>query len=825
MRLLYVHSGTDLYGASKALARMVAAEIASGNSVCVVVPGLGPLNSVLEQVGAEVVVHFDLLRVSRHRGGVAGLLFKLLTTGNSSTRRLVATIRRFKPDVVHSNTATVLSGAFAASAARIPHVWHVREFFNDNPFLWKAYRRIILRLSEKVICTSKGVAAQFSSSTTNHHVHVLYDAIPTSEYSSPSETEVCDFKARLGIPTGALIASVIGRIHDRKGQETFVKAAALLSEQFPLAHFLIVGSAFPGNDHHHHRLMQLVKELGLDQKIIFTGEIERISLVYAATDVLVMPSTFPEAFGLVVLEAMAFGKPTISSELGGPVEIIIPEVTGLLFPPNDTAHLAEAMKRLFLDRDFAQRLGAAGKQRFLSTFDTASFLQNLNNVYSGLLKTQVDKTKCDPSLPETGTGPTSWRPSSSPFSLRVAFIHSGADLYGASRSLLRLVQCCQNDGMTVLVVLPSTGPLVARLEALGATVKVQTDLTIIARGLNHTVSGLLSWPFTFMFGSIRLSKTLSDFRADIVHSNTATILSGAVAARIARIPHIWHIREIFSEFPRGWLIYRRIIDHFSSRIVCVSRAVFEQFADCPASSKAIVIYNGLLPPEYDSPTDDDARAFRAGLSIPLDAKLVGIVGRIKLQRKGHDVFVKAAARVAKRFPEVLFLIVGKVFPGLEAHHSELLALIESLGIRDRVIFAGELADTRIVYKSVDMLVMPSALPEPFGLVLIEAMSFARPAVCTTNGGGREIVVHGETGYMVQPNDHESLAEAMERILEDDSLARTLGEQGRLRFVRYFRFELSFEVLKSVYESACNERTNHSGTVVLEPSGWRISNHG
>jgi len=110
-------------------------------------------------------------------------------------------------------------------------------------------------------------------------------------------------------------------------------------------------------------------------------------------------------------------------------------------------------------------------------------------------------------------------------------------------------------------------------------------------------------------------------------------------------------------------------------------------------------------------------------------------------------------------------------------------------------------------------------------VLIEAMSFARPAVCTTNGGGREIVVHGETGYMVQPNDHESLAEAMERILEDDSLARTLGEQGRLRFVRYFRFELSFEVLKSVYESACNERTNHSGTVVLEPSGWRISNHG
>jgi glycosyltransferase involved in cell wall biosynthesis len=825
MRLLYVHSGTDLYGASKALARMVAAEIAIGNSVCVVVPGLGPLNSLLEQSGAQVVVHSDLLRISHHRGGVAGLLFKLLTSGNSSTRRLVATIRRFKPDVVHSNTATVLSGAFAARAARIPHVWHIREFFSDNPFLWKIYRQIILRLSREVICTSKGVATQFSAAAANPHVHVLYDAIPASEYSIPLETEVHDFKARFGIPPGSLIASVVGRIHDRKGQETFVKAAALLTKQFPHAHFLIVGSAFPGNDHHFRRLMRLVKELGLDQKVIFTGEVERVSLVYAATDVLVMPSTFPEAFGLVVLEAMAFGKPTISSELGGPVEIIIPEVTGLLSPPNDPACLAAAMKRLFLDRDFAQRLGAAGRQRFLSMFDTGSFLQRLNHVYHELLTTQVDQTTIDPSLPELEKGTASWRPCSSPLSLRVAFVHSGADLYGASRSLLRLVECCQNDGMTVLVVLPSTGSLVARLQALGATVEVQTDLTIIARGLNYKLSGLLAWPFTFIFGSLRLARRLSEFRADLVHSNTATILSGAVAARIARIPHIWHIREIFSEFPRGWLIYRRFIDHFSSRIVCVSHAVFEQFADCPASSKAIVVYNGLLPPEYDPPTDDDAKAFRANLGIPRGAKLVGIVGRIKLQRKGHDVFVKAAARVAKRFPEVLFLIVGRVFPGLEAHHAELLALIQSLGIRDRVIFAGELADTRIVYKSVDMLVMPSALPEPFGLVLIEAMSFARPVVCTTNGGGREIVVHGECGYMVEPNDHESLAEAIERILEDDSLARSLGEQGRRRFLRHFRFELSFEVLKSVYESACNERINHSGSVVLEPRGWRMSNHG
>src|SRR5580692_3702092 len=158
--------------------------------------------------------------------------------------------------------------------------------------------------------------------------------------------------------------------------------------------------------------------------------------------------------------------------------------------------------------------------------------------------------------------------------MHIAFVHSGADLYGASRALLRLAAALIERGRRVTVILPYDGDLRPALERCGATVLLHSSMTILTRqSASGSIRHLLLFPFSF-FELVRLFRRL---RPDVVHSNTAVILSAAPAAWILGIPHICHIREFFAEFPILWKFYRSYLAWFSTAIVCVSHAVAAQF--------------------------------------------------------------------------------------------------------------------------------------------------------------------------------------------------------------------------------------------------------
>ena len=402
---------------------------------------------------------------------------------------------------------------------------------------------------------------------------------------------------------------------------------------------------------------------------------------------------------------------------------------------------------------------------------------------------------------------------------RVLYIHNSADTYGASRSLLRLVTTLDRSQFEPIVVLPDEGELSRQLRRFDARVLIHPQLTVISRYLKSPAElARLVWsvPQSIWF----LLRTIRRERIDLVHTNVGVLPTPAAAAWLAGVPHVWHIREFFSEFANLWRPYRLWILVTSRRVVAVSHAAAAQFS---GSRKVRVIYNGfLLAPARPSASESGAgsrrpvvfvdrlqeeevapdlavlgETFRRQYALGHDL-VVGCVGRIKFQRKGQDVFIRALGQLKRRGVAVRGLIVGAPFAANEAQWEAVHALIASEGLEKEIVLTGELKEVRPAYAAMDICVLPSALPEPFGGVVMEAMCMQLPMIATNIGGTPEQVQDGVTGFLVPPNDPGALAERIEELANHPKLRRQLGAAGVERIRNCFSLEETTDEIEALY---------------------------
>lgn len=388
--------------------------------------------------------------------------------------------------------------------------------------------------------------------------------------------------------------------------------------------------------------------------------------------------------------------------------------------------------------------------------------------------------------------------------MRVLFVHSGSDLYGASRSLLRLSSRLVDDGHNVCVVLPGEGPLGVELNRTGAQVVIHRRLPVVTRDVGIGLAAALQLAGSIPVSMVQLYRLARTFGAEVIHTNTALILSPGPVARLLGVPHVWHVREVFAEFQRLWQWYQRFMVAFADRIVCVSAAVAGQFSSPGAKGKVVVLHNGFPASEFSDVESDRIESFRKRFALG-ERPVVSVIGRIKLARKGQDVLVRAIARLPERHHPARFLCVGSPFPGNEAHQRKLVDLAEQLGVSDHLTITGDVDDVHAAYASSDVVVLPSALPEPFGGVVVEAMALGIPVIGTAIGGTTEQILDGQTGYLVPPNDPAALADRLTMLLDDQELRRTMGEKGRSRFLSEFEFEPFYRTMLSIYETALSDR--------------------
>jgi glycosyltransferase involved in cell wall biosynthesis len=379
---------------------------------------------------------------------------------------------------------------------------------------------------------------------------------------------------------------------------------------------------------------------------------------------------------------------------------------------------------------------------------------------------------------------------------RILYVHNSADLYGASRSLIRLLGSLDRAHFVPVVVLPEDGPLRLRLAELGVEVVLHAGLTVITRSLLHSPR-LFLLPVGFLRSVRFLKRFIRQQNIALVHTNTGVIVSPALAAHFAGVPHIWHVRDWFQEFRYFWKPYARYLCRYSSHVLAVSEAVAAQFGD---RRNVQVLHNGFNLEEFRVPRADWAREFRERWQLGEEV-VVGTVGRIKLVRKGQEVLVRAAAWLAQRGVLPLWLIVGAPFPGNEQHLHELTRLIRESGLSSRVILTGELADPRPAYAAMDVFVLPSVQPEPFGGVVMEAMGMGVPVVATRIGGSLDQVAEGETGYLVPPGDATALAERLELLIGNRALRDQLARNGPERIARHFALPDMVARVEALYRGA------------------------
>ncbi|MCZ2356618.1 MAG: glycosyltransferase family 4 protein [Bacteroidia bacterium] len=379
----------------------------------------------------------------------------------------------------------------------------------------------------------------------------------------------------------------------------------------------------------------------------------------------------------------------------------------------------------------------------------------------------------------------------------IVFLHQGSEWYGSDKMLAALVVGLDKTKFRVVVVLPQSGILSNYLESKNITI-VYCKLAVISRAL-FTVRGLLSLPFSLWQNLRQLRQVLRPFgKIDILHTCTLAVLSGSIFAWRYKICHVWHIHEMIVNPPvvRRWL--PRIIEKFSDSVPCNSTATRDLLiSECPKiSHKAIVIENCVLPPE----TPSSPISLKEQYNYPSETILLGLVGRIN-RWKGQTLLVEAAATLfSQGITNFRVIFIGDVPPGQDEFKIALQKKIAETNYQAYFQIISFQQDIWAFWPALDIAVVPSTEPEPFGLVAIEAMYSGKPVIAANHGGLTEIVVHEQTGLLFKPNDVTALADALKKLIFNPDLRISYGKSGKERVESHFSENSYIQKFDSLYAS-------------------------
>lgn len=271
-------------------------------------------------------------------------------------------------------------------------------------------------------------------------------------------------------------------------------------------------------------------------------------------------------------------------------------------------------------------------------------------------------------------------------------------------------------------------------------------------------------------------------RIDLLHTHSyKPNLYGRLAGALCRERNLKIVAHYHNQYDDKWkrdgsLIYDRLLDRFSDRLIACSESVREHLVQRVGLpwERIDVILNGVDLSQFQP--REEAKEVKVQMGLPLDRPIVAVVGRIS-EQKGQDDFIRAAEMIRRQDPKTLFLVIGAAD---EAERlNQLRRLAQELGIEKEIIFTGYITDMSKIYPLINVLVVPSRW-EGFGLVLVEAMAAGRAIVATRVGAIPEVVLPGETARLVPPGSPAAIASEVVSLLQNPERARKMGERGIAR---------------------------------------------
>lgn len=406
--------------------------------------------------------------------------------------------------------------------------------------------------------------------------------------------------------------------------------------------------------------------------------------------------------------------------------------------------------------------------------------------------------------------------------MRIVYLNPVGALGGAERALLNLLASLRQTARQVRphLLICGHGPLAETARAIGvdATVlPIPVDLAALGdSGLRGTgrfrrfiaSSGRAATALPAACRYLRdLCSLIKKIAPDLIHSNgikahLLTRLLGEVNA-----PVLWHLHDFLGARPLagpllGWA------SRGMSGAVAVSAAVARDAQNVLPHCKQIHVLHNAIDIDHFSPAVPESSALDRQSGI-LRIGLVATFARWK----GHDLFLRAAAQLLREHshPPVRFYIVGSpiyLTAGSQFTAAELKSLAAELGISEHVCFVEFQPDPAGLYRSLDIVVHASTRPEPFGMTIVEAMACGRAVVVSRAGGAEELFTHDHDALAVSPNNATSLASAMRRLIESESLRRRLGTAARATAVSRFNRDRLGPAVLSIYDNLLSGRHVH-----------------
>ena len=401
--------------------------------------------------------------------------------------------------------------------------------------------------------------------------------------------------------------------------------------------------------------------------------------------------------------------------------------------------------------------------------------------------------------------------------MRIVFLNPGAALGGAETALLDLLAALREarPNWTMNLITSAEGPLVARSAALGVPSTPLTFPKSLASlgewGTRGSVGGRMRLGAALGRASVptaryisRLRRHLVELAPDVVHTNGLKMHLLGARARPGTARVVWHMHD----YPDSRPLTAKLLSFEASRCSAV-------IANSESVAKRTRQLLGPAIPVHTVHNSVDLDRFRPeGPRADLDALAnlprlcpgairVGLVGTFA-KWKGHDVFLEALAILQRTSRAVSgvrgYIIGGPIYEtgGSQFSVRELKEIAASRGLADIVGFTGRIDDVPAAMRALDIAVHVSVEPEPFGLVVAEAMACGRPVVVSRAGGAAEIAEAGALFH--QPGNAGELAECLSQLIGDPGLRASLGDAGRRAALRLFGRQRLSDALVPIYES-------------------------
>ncbi len=367
IKVFQVSSDSNIGGAGKCILTFLEHYDKSRFDMAVVLPENSLLKPEVEALGVKV---FE----------VSGIAEKSL--GKEGIKNLYRLMKKEKPDIVHTHGS--MSARIAAKLCGIKGIVYTRHsVFDPSPRISKGIGKKINGFvnnffTHRIIAVAEAAKKNLTDcGISEKKISVILNGI--KPVLPMNETEIADVRQQYGVEPCETVISLLARLEEVKGHDILIDAAKAVLDRGYKIKVLIAGTGSCEE-----KLKSKVSDMGLSEKIIFTGFVKDVRGIINATDISANASFGTEATSIALLEGMCLGKPAVVSDFGGNPGVIKDGVNGFLFPSKNADAMAECICRILDDRELYDRLSLGAERIFNETFTADIYTDNIQRIYTQL---------------------------------------------------------------------------------------------------------------------------------------------------------------------------------------------------------------------------------------------------------------------------------------------------------------------------------------------------------------------------------------------------------------------------------------------------------